>query len=68
MVYAVLMRIFAAAVTALSLGVLIYVYAFPPPSMATNRYGVPFFTPDVVNPETGEAIRIDELVRHFRGD
>lgn len=61
------MRIVVGLVALLSLGALIYVYAFPPPSMRVSRDGVPYFTPPTINPETGETLAIDRLVRHFKG-
>lgn len=61
------MRIVVGLVALLSIGALAYVYAFPPPSMRVSRDGVPYFTPPTVNPETGETLTIDRLVRHFKG-
>ena len=68
MVYNFILRAFVFSVTALSFAVLIYVYAFPPKSTRLSREGVPFFTPSVVNPETGEALDVKMLARHFRGE
>ena len=59
---------YVAAIALLSVGGLAYVYAVPPISMKIDRNGVPHFTPQVINPETGEAIDIGELVKHYRGD
>lgn len=61
------MRIVVGLVALLSIGALAYVYVFPPPSMRVSRDGVPYFTPPTVNPETGETLTIDRLVRHFKG-
>lgn len=61
------MRLFAGLVTALSVATLIYVYAFPPPSLRADRDGVPYFTPPTVNPETDKPLGVDALVRHFKG-
>jgi len=47
---------------------LAYVYISPPASMQFDRDGVAHFTPDVMHPETGESIRMGDLIRHFRGD
>ena len=47
---------------------LFYIYAFPPASMFTTRDGVPHFTPQVINPETGKPLDVGELIRHYRGD
>ena len=63
-----LMRLLVLSVSVISLGSLIYVYAFPPPSMQTTRDGVPFFTPPVEHPESGEPIDLGDLIRHFKGE
>jgi len=59
---------YVVAIALLSLGGLVYVYAVPPVSMKSDRNGVPHFTPQVINPETGEAIDMGDLVKHYRGD
>jgi len=61
-------RIYVAAVAIISLATLIYVFAFPPPSMQMSAEGVPYFTPPVINPENGESLDVDSLVRHFKGE
>jgi len=63
-----LTRAYVALVALICVVSLIYVYAFPPASMQTDRDGIPHFTPQVEHPETGEAINMGALVRHFRGD
>ncbi|MBL4690584.1 MAG: hypothetical protein JKY68_03855 [Rhodospirillales bacterium] len=63
----IFMRTYVGLVTLLTIGGLAYVYTSPPESMRVSRDGVPFFTPPVVNPETGEAVSVDTLVRHFKG-
>lgn len=55
-------------VTLLSVVCLVYVYAFPPQSMFSDREGVPHFTPPVMHPETGEPVNLGDLIKHFRGD
>jgi len=62
-----LMRLLVLSVSAISLASLVYVYAFPPPSLQMTRDGVPFFTPPVENPEGGEPLELGELIRHFQG-
>lgn len=62
------MRVFVAVVALTSLVSLIYINAFPPPSLRVTRDGVPYFTPPTVNPETGKPLEIDRLVRHFKGE
>ncbi|MBT3307412.1 MAG: hypothetical protein HN377_13155 [Alphaproteobacteria bacterium] len=61
------MRIYVGLVVVLSIGGLVYVYTAPLESMRANRDGVPYFTPPVINPETGEPVPVDTLVRHFKG-
>ena len=68
MLYNIIIRIFVYAITALSAGVLFYVYVFPPESTRTSKNGVPFFTPSVTHPETGKALDVDMLVRHYKGE
>ena len=65
---ALLMRGYVVLVALVCLGSLIFVYAYPPESLRTTRDGVPFFTPPVEHPETGEALELGELIRHYRGD
>ena len=53
------MRSFIFLVTTLSTLVLLYVYTFPPKSTRVSKDGVPFFTPYVTHPETGEALDVN---------
>ena len=59
---------YVAMVSLLSVGALVYIYAFPPESMFKSRDGVPHFTPQVMHPETGKPLSVGELIRHYRGD
>jgi len=59
---------YVAAIALLSICGLAYVYAVPPVSMKSDRDGIPHFTPQVINPETGDAIDMGDLVKHYRGD
>lgn len=43
------------------------VYVHPPASMQVTRDGVPHFTPPVLDPQTGKAVTVDELVRRYKG-
>ena len=63
MVMAWITRFYAACVSLVSIVALIYIYAFPPQSMLKTRDGVPHFTPQVVNPETGNPIDTPNLPR-----
>lgn len=63
-----LTKAYVIAVTAISLMCLVYVYASPPQSLTTDRDGVQHFTPPVAHPETGKAVPLGDLIRHYRGD
>ena len=43
-----------------------YILLMQPESLRLSRDGVPFFTPDVINPDTGKPISVNELVNHFK--
>jgi hypothetical protein len=55
----------ALAITVVGIG---WTLISPPPSMRVDRDGVPHFTPQVLHPITDEAVSINELIRHYRGD
>lgn len=61
-------RFYVYAISLVCAAALAYVYAMPPESLRVTRDGVPFFTPPVVNPESGEPLDMGELVRHFKGE
>ncbi len=61
-------RIYVLAVVVISLVSLVYVYAFPPASLSMTRDGVPFHTPPVAHPATGEPLDLGELIRNFKGE
>lgn len=54
----------ALAVTVIGLAAMLIA---PPASTRLDRNGVPYFTPKVINPATGEPVAMDVLVRHYRG-
>ncbi len=43
-----------------------YIFWKQPQSLRVSRDGIPFFTPDVIHPDTGKPISVDELVDHFK--
>ncbi|WP_137703319.1 hypothetical protein [Marimonas lutisalis] len=45
-----------------------WVFVFPPTSLRTDRDGVAHFTPDVEHPITGDAVSVNTLIKHYRGD
>lgn len=62
------MLILSLTVTAISFAGLGYILITQPAYLKSDRDGVPFYTPQVINPETGEAINMGELIRHFKGE
>jgi hypothetical protein len=54
----------AAAITIGSLG---YILWAQPESLRMTRDGVPYFTPAVIHPDSGEAIPMEVLVEHYKG-
>ena len=58
---------FALLITALSVVSLSYLVIAQPESLRRTRAGVPYFTPPVEHPETGEAIPLDVLIDHYKG-
>jgi len=65
---ALVARIYVVVVAITSLAGLIYAFAFPPPSMRMTAEGVPYYTPPVINPENGESLDVNALVRHYKGE
>jgi hypothetical protein len=63
-----LMRLLMALSVIAVVGGLAYVYIAPPESMRATRDGVPHFTPPVAHPMTGEAVPVERLVRHYKGE
>ena len=61
------MRFFSLLLGFGSVAALFYVFLFPPKSMFSDKYGVPHFTPEVIHPETGGALKVSELIKHFKG-
>jgi len=68
MLHTYIMRVFSLAVTVLTVAVIIYVFVAPPPSMQVTRDDVPLLMGPIEHPETGEALDVNMLVRHYRGD
>jgi len=62
------MSIYAWGALLISVGGIAAMLIAPPPSLRTDRDGVAHFTPKVEHPETGEAVSVNTLIRHYRGD
>jgi hypothetical protein len=63
-----LTRVFVSVVCVLSIATLFYVFIVPMPSMYTSQDGIPHFTPNVIDPLTGDTIRIKRLVQYYKGE
>jgi len=66
--FKIAMSIYAWGALVISVGGIAAMLIAPPPSLRTDRDGVPHFTPQVEHPETGEAVSVNTLIRHYRGD
>ncbi len=62
------MILFVLAVMVCGFGGFIYVFVTKPPYLHASREGVPYFTPKVVNPQGGDPLDLNMLVRHYKGD
>ena len=60
------LTLFAAAVALISIGTIVHVATQPLDELARTRQGTPFFTPPVLDPDTGQPIEIDTLVEHYK--
>jgi hypothetical protein len=45
-----------------------YIVVAQPDYLRKDRDGVPYFTPAVENPLSGEAVDMGTLIRHYRGE
>jgi len=63
-----LTRLYVYVISLVCAASLVYVYAMPPESLRKSRDGIPFFTPPVAHPDTGEPLDLGDLVRHFKGE
>ena len=62
------MTIFAGLVATITVGALAYILVVQPEYLRKTRNGVPYFTPPVIHPETGEPMDLERLVEHYRGE
>lgn len=63
-----IMLILSLAVLGISIASLAYIAVVQPDYLRADRDGVPFYTPQVINPETGEPVEMGELIRHYKGE
>ena len=62
------LTIFSVAVGLASAATLVHVFLQPSEELARTREGTPFFTPPVLNPDTGEAVELDALIEHYKSE
>ena len=62
------LNVIAVLATLITIGSFVYILWKQPESLRVSRDGVPFFTPAVIHPDTGQPISIDELVNHFKAE
>ena len=60
------LTVFSAVVGLISAAAVVHVLTRPADGFNRSREGTPFFTPPVLNPDTGEAIELDTLIRHYK--
>lgn len=63
-----LMRLFVGIAVIVSVGGYLWMTLAPPPGLKATKDGVPYYTPAVVHPMSGEAIPLETLVRHYKGE
>lgn len=63
-----LMRLYVAIAAVVSIGGYLWMTFAPPPGLKATKDGVPYFTPPVIHPISGEAIPVETLVRHYKGE
>lgn len=64
----IIMSIYSWGALVISVAGIAAMLIWPPQSLRVDRDGVPHFTPEVEHPETGEAVSVNTLIRHYRGD
>ena len=62
-----LLRLLVALSAIASIGGFFWMTFAPPPGMKATKDGVPYFTPPVVHPVTGQPLPVETLVQHYKG-
>lgn len=62
------MSVFSLALGALGIASFVYVAVTQPAYLQASREGVPHLTPTVINPADGQALDLNVLVRHYKGE
>jgi hypothetical protein len=61
------MMIYSILVGLIGFGGLVYILVTQPSYLHASRNGVPYFTPEVINPQGGKPLDLNMLVRHYKG-
>ncbi len=61
------MAIYSALIAFIGFGGIIYVFVTQPAYLHASRDGVPYFSPQVVNPMGGEPLNLKDLIRNYKG-
>lgn len=61
------MAIYSLLIALIGFGSYTYILVKQPAYLHATRTGVPYFTPEVVNPTGGKPLDLNELVRHYKG-
>ncbi|WP_455383839.1 hypothetical protein [Acidihalobacter prosperus] len=62
------MSALAVLVAALTLASVAYITIVRPPYLKATRYGVPYYTPEVINPVTNQPVDVNRLVQRYLGE
>lgn len=62
------MMLFSGAIGVMTVVGLAYIYTVQPDYLRKDRDGVPYLTPPVQDPVTGDAVDMGTLVRHYKGE
>ncbi len=62
------MMVFSGLVLLITVLGIAYIFIAQPAYLRSDRDGVPYFTPEVENPVTNEAVDMGTLIRHYRGE
>ncbi|MFT5504422.1 MAG: hypothetical protein ACI845_003558 [Gammaproteobacteria bacterium] len=62
------LAILSIVITIMTIGCFAYIASNQPESLRMTRNGVPFFTADVIHPDTGKPIPVNELIDHYKSE
>lgn len=62
------MVVYSSLVALLSIGAITYIVIKHPRYLHADRDGVPYFTPQVIDPVTNKPVDMRTLIRNFKGE